>query len=277
MSETIIFLHIGKTAGSTLRPVLKRQFPRSEAITIRARRRPREETLTDFAQLPEVDRMRPRLIMGHTVFGLHESVPRPCTYITMVRNPVRLAVSQYRYVLRTPGHRHHDRVQGMPLADYVRSGIALEMDNSQTRAIAGDVGTPYGECTEEMLETARRNLAEHFAWVGVTERFDESIVLLRRTFGWSDVRYMNANVARSTTPPSESDLALIEEMNSLDMALYREACLAFDKRIEAEEGFAEELEQLRRANERYKRWGKLTYTLPARIKRRLAPEVRRGG
>ena len=165
----------------------------------------------------------------------------------------------------------------MSLADYVRSGIALEMDNSQTRAIAGDVGTPYGQCTEEMLETARRNLAEHFSWVGVTERFDESIVLLRRTFGWSDVRYMNANVARSATPPSESDLALIEEMNSLDMALYRDACLAFDKRIEAEEGFAEELEQLRRANERYKRWGKLTYTLPARIKRRLAPEVRRSG
>ena len=79
MSDTIIFLHIGKTAGSTLRPVLKRQFPRSEAITIRARRRPREETLTDFAQLPEADRMRPRLIMGHTVFGLHESVPRPST------------------------------------------------------------------------------------------------------------------------------------------------------------------------------------------------------
>ncbi|MGH3075770.1 MAG: hypothetical protein ACRDQC_12610, partial [Gaiellales bacterium] len=98
MSETIIFLHIGKTAGSTLRPVLKRQFSRSEAITIRARRRPREETLTDFARLPEADRMRPRLIMGHTVFGLHESVPRPSTYITMVRNPVRLAVSQYRYV-----------------------------------------------------------------------------------------------------------------------------------------------------------------------------------
>jgi len=277
VNETIIFLHIGKTAGSTLRPVLKRQFPRGQAITIRARRRPREETLTDFAQLPVAERVRPRLIMGHTVFGLHELVPRPSTYITMVRHPVRLAVSQYRYVLRTPGHRHHHQVQGMSLEDYVQSGIAIEMDNSQTRAIAGDVGTPFGECTAEMLDTARRNLAEHFSWVGVTERFDESMVLLRRTFGWSDVRYMSANVARRATQPAESDLALIEERNSLDMALYDEACGAFERRIAAEAGFAEELEQLRRANRRYGRWGKLTYTLPARIKRRLAPEVPRGG
>ena len=100
--------------------------------------------------------------------------------------------------------------------------------------------------------------------------------MLLRTRSAGGAWYVSANVARSATPPAESDLALIEEMNSLDMALYRDACLAFDHRIEAEEGFAEELEQLRRANERYKRWGKLTYTLP-RIKRRLAPEVRRSG
>ena len=67
--------------------------------------------------------------------------------MTMLRDPVRLAVSQHRYVLRTPGHRHHERAQGMTLEEYVASGFALEMDNSQTRAIAGDIGTPYGGCT----------------------------------------------------------------------------------------------------------------------------------
>jgi len=141
--------------GLTLRQILKRQFPSSQTMTVRARRRPREETLADFAQLPEADRLRPRLIMGHTVFGLHEHVPRPCRYVTMVRDPVRLAVSQHRYVLRTAGHRHHELAQGMSLEEYIESGLALEMDNSQTRAIAGDIGTPYGGCTPEMLEIAK--------------------------------------------------------------------------------------------------------------------------
>ena len=60
----------------------------------------------------------------------------------MLRDPVSLAVSQYRYVLRTPGHRHHEAAQGMSLEEYVESGPRSEMDNSQTRAIAGDLGTP---------------------------------------------------------------------------------------------------------------------------------------
>ena len=145
--RTVIFLHIGKTAGSTLRQVLKRQFPSSQALTVRARRRPRTDTIADFARLPEEDRLRPRLIMGHTVFGLHEGVPRPCTYVTMLRQPVKLALSQYRYVQRIPSHHHHEAVKDMTLEEYVASRISFEMDNSQTRAIAGDLDTPVGECT----------------------------------------------------------------------------------------------------------------------------------
>jgi hypothetical protein len=275
--ETIIFLHIGKTAGSTMRQILKRQFRSSQTMTVRARRRPREETLADFALLPEADRLRPRLIMGHTVFGLHEHVPRPCRYVTMVRDPVRLAVSQHRYVLRTPGHRHHEVAQGMSLEEYVESGLALEMDNSQMRAIAGDIGTPFGGCTPEMLEIAKRNLAGHFAWVGVTERFDESVVLLGHTFGWRDVRYVSANVARGGAPPTDAELDLVRRANHLDLELYEHACRLLDERIAAAPEFADALERFRRANGRYGRWGRLTYTLPARIKRRLAPAVPRGG
>ena len=274
MNETVIFLHIGKTAGSTMRQILKRQFPASQTLTVRARRRPREETLGDFGRLPEADRLRPRLIMGHTVFGLHEHVPRPCRYGTMLRDPVRLAISQHRYVLRTPGHRHHEQAQGMSLEEYVESGLALEMDNSQTRAVAGDIGTPYGGCTPEMLETAKANLAAHFGWVGITERFDESVVLLGRTFGWRDVRYVSANVARGGEPPTAAELELVRRANHLDQDLYDHARRQLDERIAAEPGFAEALREFRQANARYGRWGRLTYTLPSRIKRRLAPAVR---
>jgi hypothetical protein len=274
MNETVIFLHIGKTAGSTMRQILKRQFPSSQTLTVRARRRPREETLADYARLPEAERLQPRLIMGHTVFGLHEHVPRPSRYVTMLRDPAKLAISQYRYVLRTPGHRHHDQAQGMSLREYIESGLALEMDNSQTRAVAGDIGTPYRGCTPEMLETAKRNLAEHFAWVGITERFDESVVLLGRTFGWPDVRYVSANVARGAAPPSESELELVRRSNHLDQELYDHCYRLLDERIAGEPGFADALEEFGQANARYARWGRVTYTLPSRIKRRLAPAVR---
>lgn len=272
--RTLIFLHIGKTAGSTLRQVLKRQFPSAQVMTIRARRRPRTDTLADFARLPELDRMQPRLIMGHTVFGLHEGVPRPATYLTMLRDPVRLAHSQYHYVTRTPGHHHHDAIRGLTLEEYVESGISFEMDNSQTRAIAGDLGTPIGECTADMLERAKRNLDEYFSWFGLTERFDESILLLRRTFGWRDVRYVSRNVSRSRVELTNAQRALLKRKNWLDLDLYEHAGRLLEARIAGEDGFGTELDRFRRSNARYRTWGRITYTWPSAIKRRIAPEVR---
>ena len=101
-----------------------------------------------------------------------------------------------------------------------------------------------------------------------------SVVLLGRTFGWPDVRYVSANVARGGTPPTEADLDLVRRANHLDQELYDHSCRLLDERMAAEPGFAGALEQFRQENARYARWGRLTYTLPSRIKRRLAPAVR---
>lgn len=266
---TIIFLHIGKTAGSTLRQVLSRQLPGSQVMVVRALRRPRGETLADFATLPEAERARPRLIMGHTVFGLHELVPRPCTYMTMLRDPVRLVHSQYRYVRRRPRHRHHDDAMRMSLSEYVESGIAIEADNSQTRAVCGDVDTPFGECTEAMLERAIANLDQHFAWVGLTERFAESMVLLGRTFGWPDVRYVSANVARSAPELTADERRLIERLNTLDRRLYEHAAAMFDERVAAIPDYPALLAGFERANRRYRPWGLARHIWPAEAQRRL--------
>ena len=270
MSEpTVVFLHIGKTGGTTLRRVLRRQYPESEMMVVRARARPREETLADFAKLPEAERARPRLILGHTVFGLHELVPRPSTYITLLRRPVSLVLSQYGFVRRTPGHRHHQAAQGMGLEEYLASGLAQEMNNSQTRALAGAVEVPYGENPPELLELAKRNVEEHFRVVGLTERFDESLVLFGLAFGWSRLSYVRANVASKRVVPSPAGLAEIERLNALDLELYDWAERRLQATIDGEPRFAAAYARFERRNRLYQPWGKVTYTLPKRLHTRL--------
>jgi len=266
---TVVFLHIGKTGGTTLRRVLRRQYPESEMMVVRARARPREETLADFAKLPEAERARPRLILGHTVFGLHELVPRPSTYITLLRRPVSLVLSQYGFVRRTPGHRHHQAAQGMGLEEYLVSGLAQEMNNSQTRALAGAVEVPYGENPPELLELAKRNVEEHFRVVGLTERFDESLVLFGLAFGWSRLSYVRANVASKRVVPSPAGLAEIERLNALDLELYDWAERRLQATIDGEPRFAAAYARFERRNRLYQPWGKVTYTLPKRLHARL--------
>jgi len=266
---TVVFLHIGKTGGTTLRRVLRRQYTESEMMVVRARARPREETLADFAELPEAERARPRLILGHTVFGLHELVPRPSTYITLLRRPVSLVLSQYGFVRRTPGHRHHQAAQGMGLEEYLASGLAQEMNNSQTRALAGAVDVPYGENPPELLELAKRNVEEHFRVVGLTERFDESLVLFGLAFGWSRLSYVRANVASKRVVPSPAGLAEIERLNALDLELYDWAERRLQATIDGEPRFAAAYSRFERRNRLYQAWGKVTYTLPKRLHARL--------
>jgi Galactose-3-O-sulfotransferase len=266
---TVIFLHIGKTAGTTMRQVLRRSFRGSDIMVVRVRERPREETLERFAALPSATRARPRLIMGHTVFGLHEYVPRPSTYISMLRKPKDLVISQYRYVLRTRNHRHHGVVDSehMSIEEYIRSGISTEMDNSQTRAIAGDLATPYGECSDEMLERAKRNIESSFAVVGLTERFDQSLVLLQHAFGWSHLNYVRANVSPNRDPVelTSSALALIEEHNRLDDELYRYVTDRFDHAIARIPSFENDLAEFERANSRYRPLGVISQLFPHRM------------
>ena len=266
--RTAIFLHVGKTAGWTLRQILYRNVPRRQVMRVRPPMdRPRgflnDEPLRAFAALPEAERARPRLLVSHMIFGIHESVPRESAYFTMLREPVGRALSQYRHVLRRPEHRlHAEAVAGeLSLERYVTGGVALEMDNGQTRALAGDIETPFGRCMPEMLERATRNLDEHFAVAGVTERFDEMLVALSHEFGWQNLFYVRANAAPESqrVPVTEADREMIRAQNALDCELYRHVVERFDDAIGCDPRFAGDLRRFRRGNRLYRPWGQISY------------------
>lgn len=267
---TVIFLHIGKTAGWTLRQILYRNVAPGRVMRVRPPAdRPRgflnAEPLRAFASLPENERARPRLIVSHMIFGIHESVPRPSTYITLLREPVARTISQYRHVLRTKHHRLYTAAVsgGLTLERYVCGGEALEVDNGQARALAGDAATPFGECSDALLRAALRNLDDHVSVAGLTERFDETLVMLGAEFGWQNLYYVRTNAA----PPgqrlqvSDADRRMIRERNRFDCELYRVVAERLQSRIDGDPTFARSLELHRRGNALYRPWGQFAYRL----------------
>jgi Galactose-3-O-sulfotransferase len=262
---TVIFLHVGKTAGATMRRALRREFRRVEVMEVRAPavapgRLRRDGAVAWFGSLPEADRARPRLIMGHMTYGLHEFVPRPSGYVTLLREPIALVRSQYHHVRRHEGHLLHEQAKAHPdLTSYIESGLSLEMDNSQTRAFAGDTTTPFGSCTPEMLERAKDHL-RRFEVAGLTERFDESLVAMIRAFGWKRVRYVTTNVdphRSSRAPLTDRELAVVRDRNALDLELYTWASERFRREVVEAEGFADALAAFREENRRYGPIGRL--------------------
>ena len=241
--EILIFLHVAKTGGLTLGGILNRQFAPEQILT--ADFGATESALglwsdapfgARFASLSPEQQSNTAYLAGHFMFGVHRRFAKPARYITMLRNPVDRVVSSYYYLLSRPEIPVHDTIvrNNLSLVDYIESGVGLDPHNYQTRVLAGlpEYDATWAETGSRVhvdasaLETAKRNLVEHFALAGTTERFDDFLLALKVQHGWPLERLLYTKENETQSRPSLRDLppaviARIEEANQLDMALYQ--------------------------------------------------------
>jgi hypothetical protein len=230
--QTIIFLHIPKTAGSTLIRVMEQQYRPEGVYSI-----VEPQDFQDLVGLSETKRAEFRLLKGHMDFGCHELLPGPSTYFTLLRHPIERVISHYYFMLQEPQYQYYDIITAshMNLRKFIESEFDVMMDNVQTRMLSGKGSQlTFGTCTEEVLETAKKNLREHFTLVGLTEKFDETLLLLKRAFGWKNLFYTRRNVTTNRPKQNELPAATLDTIinsNQLDMELYRYATMLFQEQV----------------------------------------------
>jgi hypothetical protein len=253
--RSVIFIHIGRTGGTCLARILGRIYPQAQTFSFSSA--DIQGSVEAFRSLPMEERRHFRLLKGHISFGIHEAVPRPSRYITLVRDPVDRLVSAYFYIRERPEHRLHDFLcsSGLSFEEFVRSGITLETDNWETRSISG-LQAEFGCCGEAMLTRAKRNIVNWFAVCGSTERFDETLMLLRATLGWGSapLYYTPENALRRRPRRADVPASWIEaaeRQNPLDRELFAFARSHLERSL-AKAGLRNEVERFRERNARYK-------------------------
>ncbi len=225
--EHVIYIHIPKAAGRTMHSIISRQYRRDEIIAI-------EGGVGKIELPPFVDGVGLRMVVGHVHYGLHERLPGISSYVTLLREPVSRVLSLYRYIATNPKHYLHKDVADHGLMEFVSSDADdEEIENGQTRQIAG---VTHGSPDRSSLARAKRNLVEHFAAVGLVERFDESVILFRRRLGWQWPFYLRKNVTGTAPRNDTSDAALeiIRDRNILDIELYHFGRALFEQSVERE-------------------------------------------
>lgn len=226
MTETILFLHIPKTGGTSLIQIMEWQYGQIS-----------KSPDADFLDLSEWQRFSGRFdkqaAAGHIPYGTHE-IFRDCRYITILRHPVDRIVSLYHYINQLAGGavdfwKNLGVTQKMTLLDFVNLPIA-NLRNGMCRQL---VGKPfYFEPTDgwgmtpHYYRKAKSNLKP--MQIGITEQFHKTIRKFEMEFGWKvvDIPHLNKVDYPRFDMSSEAMFEVYEAIkrhNEYDILLYHAA------------------------------------------------------
>jgi len=181
--STLAFIHVGKTGGQTVQTALRSSYGAAYCDAVDWRE-PDDEFVVpkynpdDYRRLK---RLCPFLksVGGHQIAlwsNLHEV--EPVRYFAFVREPLKRGASHYQYHLR-------DEEQPLTWDEWVAWPVH---QNHQVKMFARDGSA----------ESAIRAIKKHDVFVGLTELYDESLLILNKVIA-ADLNpaYRRTNTARN--------------------------------------------------------------------------------
>ncbi len=247
--DTLVFLHIPKTAGTTLGTLIDPMWLPHKRAKVYLMRELATATLADVVPAQS--------FVGHFYLdALASLLERPFETITVLREPIARYISgfyqvQREQVERTPREQAAwEKFRSMSLDEFVEHpGISRKnaMSNQQTRRIAAPLPVKELRAIPLLLQQENKDAPQlpvsdacdqlaSLAFFGLTERFQESLWMLSFIFGWYPLenrltfnRAPKPTDARAVAPGT---LKQIHAFNTKDIELYEFAGKLFDRRYE---------------------------------------------
>jgi len=206
----LVFIHINKTAGSTVRYILRSSFGlyHCEAEPWHAQWTDPPFSIQDLRRLRK---LYPRLesIAGHRITGYVDLQDNgtELKYFTFMRDPLKTCASRFQHNVQ------YRKKKNLVFEEWIQRDWPR---NHQTKMIAGVAD----------VDKAIQFIQDKKIFVGLTERFDESMVLLKALVANDlNISFKRVNVANNNTLAqnllsTESTRQMLIEANQADLELY---------------------------------------------------------
>jgi hypothetical protein len=236
MKETkLFFLHIPKTAGTSLRSYLIDQYHEKDVLQ-------KYDWLslnsTDIDELQKYN-----LIMGHFDYRMVGLLPPGYKTATFLREPIARTVSAIRHAMRDPRFRPAQLdIEGKTFKEIIRNSEVVKwFANTQVSLLAADCprdviiehyaqrkamtdSLPFMNDVAFDLDLANARLKQ-FDFVGIVEQFDQGLLQLADLCGFyppSNAPLLNKTPKDESLRLDDEDMAILAELNALDIALYQQ-------------------------------------------------------
>lgn len=189
-SDTMLFVHIPKTAGMSVGKAMQQAFDRFHEVQWNNIGPSFYKTSRQAAYLQSKGNIR-QIVMGH--YGWNElqlwrNQELSIKSGTILRDPVERMISNFHYNSSTAHPAHKDFVKNFPdIESYVES---TSYDVQLTQAIG------FVTSFDDVLT----KLTRYYSFIGVTERLGQSLAFLSRSHGLPPITEYHTNVG---TKPSD--------------------------------------------------------------------------
>ena len=221
----IIYVHIPKTAGTTLRNMLEQYsgpdglyaaYPGNIAGT---------SSLEAWQTLPEEKKRSIKVLSGHYQVDVFDAAidVQPKHFITFVRNPIDRVISLYKHSMAVDPNFRGSEISLLKFLLETDESIRVQVSNHQVRMIAGI--SPLEEITDAHVGCAIERIKRDFLFVGLSEFFQEDVEKLSTKLGvkLDDIGRRNVSPdRRGRQYYSSTEIRAIRSLNTLDFVLYEQ-------------------------------------------------------
>jgi hypothetical protein len=248
--DLLYFLHIPKTAGTTLISILDAHFPKKNILNV--------HEWQELLPLMPINFGNYNFFRGHFGRSVFRLLPKNPISITILRDPIKLMISSYKMVARQPKEQELYTVsENQTLSDLITDPKRYPLTNRQSHHLVAKLDIqnmtknlskeelenffPHHSKefylldmpNDELLEKAKEVIENEMVFFGIVEKMEKSLFLLCYTFGWEPMR----DTVRENVSPTNQSSDLTEEaknklieMTKIDQKLYDYANKVFDSR-----------------------------------------------
>lgn len=245
LNQGIFFLHIPKTAGTSLRAFLEGLYPESRCH--------KGWFIDSLLRSPPWELAEKYFIAGHYPVSALDWLPHNnYRIVTFMREPIARTLSHFNHLKTESEAFMHSVARDSDLDSFLQRDDGLfELANIQTRYLGAlDIDAEYfvdrsnvkkddadswinGPRIEKSFQRAL-DILEQCDVVGIVEQMQDSMLMLASSLGLSSQISMGYANRGKLMPPLLADktLARLREINQFDLKLYDEAKRILAKRIE---------------------------------------------